>query len=67
MLLKFRIGMLPDAIVALMEEIRRIDQCYAEAAEYDAKMAAEHPAPEHEEYDCFNPVRDGWVGKDGRP
>ena len=65
MLLKYRLGMSPDAIAAFMSEIERIDRCYAEAADFDAAHAP--PEGDDEDYECFDPVQDGWVGKDGRP
>ncbi len=44
-----------------------LDRCYAEAAAADAARAAEAAECDGEECDLFDPVRDGWVGKDGRP
>ena len=66
MLMKYRLGMSPDAVAAFMAEIERLDRCYAEAAEFDA--AHEPPAGAEEDCECFDPVRDGWVNRNtGRP
>lgn len=70
MLLKYRTGMSGDELAAFMAEIERLDQCYADAAAFDAANAAALPpdadADEYEE--GFDPVRDGWVDRNtGRP
>ena len=69
MLLKYRTGMSADAVAALMAEIEALDRCYADAAAIDAANAAALPADaDADEYECFDPVRDGWVDRNtGRP
>jgi hypothetical protein len=58
--MKYRDNMPADELNALLAECQQLQDCYADAA------ATEVP-PEDEECECFDPIRDGWVGKDGRP
>jgi hypothetical protein len=46
---------------ALLKEIEVLDEQYQQA---DDSLVFED---EDEESDCFDPVRDGWVDKSGRP
>ena len=63
--LKYRDNMTPDEEAALLAECDALDACHADA---DAACAAAEILPEDDEgYELFDPVRDGWVGKDGRP
>lgn len=55
-----------DEINALLAECDNLEQCYAEAAAFGAAHT-EQCQQEDEDYECFDPVRDGWVGKDGLP
>lgn len=59
--LKWRPDMTPEDEAALLRESDTLDQCYA------AAFGACMPSAEEGEDECFDPVRDGWVGKDGRP
>ena len=61
--LTYRDNMTPDEVNALLAECNELDQCYADDAA--ARAAAE--LLDDEEYEVFDPVRDGWVGKDGMP
>lgn len=61
--LTYRDNMTPEEAAALLAECNELDQCYADA---DAARAAAELLDD-EEYELFDPVRDGWVGKDGRP
>lgn len=63
--LKYRDNMTPDEKAAFLAEVTSFDQAYADAAAFDAAHAAE--CVDEEERELFDPVRDGWVGKDGRP
>jgi hypothetical protein len=54
----------PEIVDAVLSWANNLDRCYAEAAEFDAKRAAECAADDGEE--SADPVRDGWVAKDGR-
>lgn len=52
---------------SLLGECERLDQCYADANAIDAANAEMHPQDD-DEYECFDPVRDGWVDRNtGRP
>ncbi len=55
----------PAIVAMVMAWADNLDRCYSEAAAADAARAAK--AGDGEECDSFDPVRDGWVGKDGRP
>jgi len=59
--MRYRDDMTPEEEAALLAESERLDKCYADAAEAEAEAQAS------EEEECEDPVRDGWVGKDGRP
>lgn len=63
MRLKYRDDLTPEEQSALLAELDALHQCYADCDAADAAM----PTGEDEDYECFDPVRDGWVGKDGRP
>lgn len=63
--LTYRDNMTPDDVNALLAECSELDQCYADADA--ARAAAELFDVDDEEYEVFDTVRDGWVGKDGRP
>lgn len=65
--MKYRDNMTGADLAAFMAEIHAQDQMFADAADHDDAAAASIPACGDEEYECFDPVRDGWVGKDGRP
>jgi hypothetical protein len=63
--LRYRDNMTLEEANALLAEAHHLDLCYAEADSFDAAHA---PIPgDDEECECFDPIRDGWVGKDGRP
>jgi hypothetical protein len=48
-------------IDALMAEVAALDQAYE-------RMDAETPSVgDEEQEENFDPIRDGWVGRDGRP
>lgn len=48
-------------IDALMAEVAALDQAYE-------RMDAETPSVgDDEQEENFDPIRDGWVGRDGRP
>jgi hypothetical protein len=60
--------MTPTEEAALMAEVEALDASYAGAAAFDEAAAAANPCTTtDEEEECFDPVRDGWVGRDGRP
>jgi hypothetical protein len=40
-----------------------IDLAYQKAAEFDAR----YQSADSEEYECFDPARDGWIDSRGRP
>lgn len=63
--LTYRDNMTPAEAAAFWAEVKALDQAYADAAAFDAAHAAE--CVDDEERELFDPVRDGWVGKDGRP
>lgn len=60
-------NMTPEEQAALLAEIQQLDQCYAEAAEFDEARAESLPPEDEEEYECFDPRRDGAIGWDGQP
>jgi hypothetical protein len=64
--LKYRDKMTAEEEAALLGECERLEQCYADADAIDAANAELHQQKDGD-YECFDPVRDGWVGKDGRP
>lgn len=55
----------PEVAAMLLAWADNLDRCHAEAAAFDAARAAE--AGEGEECEAADPVRDGWIGRDGRP
>jgi hypothetical protein len=55
----------PEIIATILAWADNLDRCYAEAAKFDAARAAESDSGEESE--SFDPARDGWIGKDGRP
>jgi len=61
MSLKWRPDMSLEEEDALLKEIEVLDEQYQQA---DDSLVFED---EDEESDCFDPVRDGWVDKSGRP
>lgn len=63
--LRYRDDMTLEEANALLAEARHMELCYAEADAFDA--AAALPPEDDEDYECFDPIRDGWVGKDGQP
>lgn len=63
--MKYRDNMTPEEEAAFWAEVTSFDQAYADAAAYDA--AHGEGIVDDEECEIFDPVRDGWVGKDGRP
>lgn len=66
MRLKYRDNMTPEETAALLAECDELARCYAAADE--ARAAAEALPADDEEYECFDPVRDGWVDRNtGRP
>jgi len=64
--MKYRDNMTPEEEAALLAEAHHMELCYAEADAFDAANAPAEDV-DSDEYECFDPVRDGWVGKDGRP
>lgn len=64
-MLKWHENMSPEEEAAILAEVRRLDDAYAGAAEFDAALAAAIPCEEEEEN--FDPIRDGWVDRNGRP
>lgn len=63
--LRYRDNMSPEEMAAFWNEVRVLDQAHADAAAFDAANAEE--CVDEDERELFDPVRDGWVGKDGRP
>lgn len=63
MRVKYRDDLTPEEQDALLAELDALHQCYADA---DAAAAAT-PVGDDEDYECFDPIRDGWVGKNGQP
>lgn len=64
--MKWRDDMSQEEQAELLAECQRMDECYAGAAEFDAANA--QLAECDEDYEVFDPVRDGWVDKNtGRP
>lgn len=61
MSLKWRPDMSPEEEDALLKEIEVQDE------QYQQSFAFPVFEDEDEESDCFDPVRDGWVDKSGRP
>jgi len=65
-MLKWRDGMSQAEEAELLAECQRMDECYAEAAAFDAANA--QLAECDEDCEVFDPVRDGWVNKNtGQP
>jgi hypothetical protein len=63
--LKYRDNMTAEEQAALLAECEHLEQCYADAI---AAANAELLQQEDEEYECWDPVRDGWVDRNtGRP
>ena len=58
---RYKDNMTDEEATALLHYCEMLDDCYADAA------AAEVPSTETEEDDWEDPVRDGWVDKNGRP
>ena len=63
--LRYRDNMTLEEENALLAEAHHMELCYGEAAAIDAAHAP--PPEDDEDYECFDPIRDGWVGKDGQP
>ena len=63
--LKYSDNMTPDEEAAFWAEATSLDHAYNDAAACDAAHAEEFV--DEEEREMFDPVRDGWVGKDGLP
>jgi len=63
--LRYRDNMTDAEAAAFWTEVQQLDQAHADAAAYDAAHGEEFV--DDEERELFDPVRDGWVGKDGRP
>ena len=63
--LRYRDNMSPEEAAAFWLEVRVLDQAYADAASFDAVNAEEFV--DEGERELFDPIRDGWVGKDGQP
>lgn len=55
----------PEIVAMVLAWAENLDRCYASAADHDAARAAADDSGE--ECESFDPVRDGWVGRDGRP
>lgn len=65
-MLKYREGMSQEETAELLAECQRLDDAYAAAAELDAVNAQLDGCDE--DYEVFDPVRDGWVDRNtGRP
>ena len=65
--MKYRDNMTAEEQAALLAECEYLEQCYADADAIDAANA-ELCQQEGEDYECFDPVRDGWVDRNtGRP
>ncbi len=58
---RYKDNMNDEEVAALLHDCEMLDNCYAETAN------AEVQSTETEEEDWEDPVRDGWVGKNGRP
>lgn len=58
--MKYRDNMGEEELNALLAECHQLDVCYADA---DAQQCA----GDDDQEEGFDPIRDGWVGKDGRP
>lgn len=63
--LRYRDNMTDAEAAAFWAEVQQLDQAHADAAACDAANGEEFV--DDEERELFDPVRDGWVGKDGRP
>jgi hypothetical protein len=65
--------MTDEEAAALLAECEAWDKCFAENAAIHAAGFAKYYADEDlrqspsETEECFDPVRDGWVDKNGRP
>jgi hypothetical protein len=52
--MKWKADMTPEETAALEREAKELDECYADCdSDFDEE--------------CFDPIRDGWVDKNGRP
>ena len=58
--------MTPEELAQFKREQQALEDAYASAAELDAKMQAQNPAPEEWE-DPSDYVGMGWVDSRGRP
>jgi hypothetical protein len=59
MSLKWRPDMTPAEEEALLADIEQLDEQYS--------CVVELPMAEEDECELFDPVRDGWVDRNGRP
>ena len=64
--MKYRDNMTPEELAQFKREQQALENAYASAAEHDAKMQAQNPAPEEWE-DPSDYVGMGWVDSWGRP
>jgi hypothetical protein len=63
--MKYKDNLTESEQAALIAEIQRLDQCYADS---DASAPVLEPGQDPDELDeSFDPIRDGWVDKRGRP
>ena len=58
--MKYRDNMGEEDLNALLAEWAQLNACYAE-------MDDQQCAGDEDQEEGFDPIRDGWVGKDGRP
>ena len=64
--MKYRDNMTPEELAQFDKEWQELDKAYADAAELDAKIQAQNPAPEEWE-DPSDYVGMGWIDSRGRP
>ncbi len=55
----------PAVAAMLLAWADNLNRCYADAAAFDAARA--EACEDSEEAETADPVRDGWIGKDGQP
>ena len=63
-MIRYRDNMTDEEAAALLTECEAWDKCYADCAEAEAQAQSQMSEDEEE---CFDPQRDGWVDKMGRP
>lgn len=58
--MKYRPDMSPEEQEALLDELKKLDECYEDADKGSAGNDPDDDMP-------FDPIADGWVDKSGRP